>query len=275
MKNIDKKVVKDFGDEWGEFTHTELNDTAIKESFNSYFEIFPKEYLNKKNEGFDMGCGSGRWARIIANKVKTLNCIDPSLKALNVAKINLKNNKNINFFNASVDDIVLKENSQDFGYCLGVLHHIPNTISGIKSCQKILKPNAPMLIYLYYNFDNKPYWFKLIWLISNIFRKIISNLPFVIKKIISLIIAIIIYFPLAKISKYLEKIGFNVSNFPLSAYKNKMFYEMKNDSLDRFGTKLEKRYTQKEIKGMLLECGFDNIIFSKKIPFWTVLSYKK
>ena len=39
--------------------------------------------------GFDMGCGSGRWAKLIANKVKLLNCIDPSAVALEQAKINL------------------------------------------------------------------------------------------------------------------------------------------------------------------------------------------
>ena len=37
-----------------------------------------------------MGCGSGRWAKFIAPKVKILNCIDPSFKALKVAKIILK-----------------------------------------------------------------------------------------------------------------------------------------------------------------------------------------
>ena len=37
-----------------------------------------------------MGCGSGRWAKFIAPKVKVLNCIEPSDKALKIAKQNLK-----------------------------------------------------------------------------------------------------------------------------------------------------------------------------------------
>ena len=34
---------------------------------------------------------------------------------------------------------------------------------------------------------------------------------------------------------------------PLNIYKNKSFYVMRNDSLDRFGTKYEKRYSKKNI----------------------------
>ena len=77
-------------------------------------------------------------------------------------------------------------------------------------------------------------------------RKLISKLPFKIKKIVTFFIALIIYFPLAKISKLFNYFGFNVNNFPLSDYKNKTFYFMATDSLDRFGTKLEKRFTKIE-----------------------------
>lgn len=67
----------------------------------------------------------------------------------------------------------------DFGYSLGVLHHVPNTQEGINECVGFLKPNAPFLNYLYYSFDNKPKLFITLWLISDLFRKVVSKLPFV------------------------------------------------------------------------------------------------
>ncbi len=73
----------------------------------------------------------------------------------------------------------------------------------------------------------------------------------------------------------LDKIGINVSNFPLTWYKNEPFYIMRTDALDRFGTSLEQRFTKDEISKMLLNAGFENIKFSDREPFWTVLSYKK
>mgnify|MGYP000680857125 CR=1 FL=1 len=67
----------------------------------------------------------------------------------------------------------------------------------------------------------------------------------------------------------------NVNNFPLSDYKNKNFYFMATDSLDRFGTKLEKRFTKNEIKNMLLKAGFVDIMFSKNTPYWVAIAWKK
>ena len=222
-----------------------------------------------------MGCGSGRWSKIVAPLIKKLNCIDPSLDALNIAKQNLKDYQNVTFHNKGVNEIILEPGSQDFGYCLGVLHHITETQKGIVSCYNVLKKNSPFLIYLYYKFDNKPFWFKIIWKLSDYLRKLISILPFKIKKIITFIIALIIYYPLSRLSRIFYKIGFNVKNFPLSDYKNKNFYFMATDSLDRFGTKLEKRFTKKEIEDMLLNAGFVDIKFSESTPYWVALAWKK
>jgi ubiquinone/menaquinone biosynthesis C-methylase UbiE len=273
--NIEKKVIQDFGDEWNNFDQSSIKNLNLKKAFNQYFEIFPKSHLNKRAEGFDMGCGSGRWAKIIAPNVKRLNCVDPSPKALKVAKKNLKKNDNVFFYNKNVNERSLKNNSQNFGYCLGVLHHITDTQKGIASCYKILKKNSPFLIYLYYRFDNKPLWFKIIWKLSDLLRKLISNLPFSIKKIVTFIIALTVYYPLSKISKIFFKLGFKVNNFPLSDYKNKSFYFMATDSLDRFGTKLEKRFTKQEIKKMLKNTGFKNIKFSDNTPYWVALAWKR
>ena len=112
--------------------------------------MFEWKKLPNNEKGFDMGCGSGRWAKFVARKVGHLHCIDPS-KAIKVAKKKLKKFKNITYHRKSLDDVNLKNESQDFGYSLGVLHHVPNTQEAIKSCTKLLKPGAPLLIYIYYN----------------------------------------------------------------------------------------------------------------------------
>ena len=159
--DLDQKVIKDFGNEWANYDQSTIKNNDLIKAFNQYFNIFPKNFLNKDMEGFDMGCGSGRWSKIIAPKIKKLNCIDPSYEALNVAKKNLIDNNNVVFYNKGVNEKSLEPNSQDFGYCLGVLHHITETQKGIDSCFNILKKNSPFLIYLYYRFDNKHFLFKL------------------------------------------------------------------------------------------------------------------
>jgi len=272
--NLDKETVEGFGEEWRRFDQSQLSKAEKQKIFEAYFSIFPWNLIGKDSKGFDMGCGSGRWAKFVANKVHLLNCIDPSEKALNVAKRNLSNFSNIRYFNASVNDNILKENSQDFGYCLGVLHHIPDTLEGIKACAKLLKKNAPFLLYLYYNFENRSSFFKIIWRLSDFIRKIISSLSPKTKIFITSIIAYLIYYPLARFAFISEKLGIDVSNLPLSDYRNKSFYFMKTDALDRFGTRLEKRFSKDEIKRMLQEAGFQDIRFSKNMPFWVSISRK-
>jgi len=68
---------------------------------------------------------------------------------------------NIVFNQTTVDAPGIPAGSQDFGYSLGVLHHVPDTAAAIRSCVTLLKPGAPLLLYLYYAFDNRPVWFGL------------------------------------------------------------------------------------------------------------------
>ena len=150
MKNIDKKVVEDFGNEWSHFTQSTLTADELKSAFDQYFHIFPFNSIDKNSIGFDMGCGTGRWAKFVAPKVKTLHCIDPS-EAITVAKKKLKKFKNIKYHQRSLDSSGIKNKSQDFGYLLGVIHYVPNAKAAIKSCAKLLKPGAPILFYIYYS----------------------------------------------------------------------------------------------------------------------------
>ena len=268
----ERQVINDFGKEWGFFKQT--NRKELKNIYYQYFHIFPWNLINKQSIGFDMGCGSGRWAQFMAPNVGILNCIEPSKEAIKVAKENLKNHKNCIFQCSTISKCQLEVESQDFGYCLGVLHHVDNTLDDLKKCTSLLKKGSPFLLYLYYKFDNKPIWFKSIALIVDKFRIIISKLPFVLKLPICVLISIFIYFPLSKISWLLEKLNIDSKDIPLRAYRDKSLYCMMTDSLDRFGTKLEKRYNKLEIIEMMEKAGLVDISFSNKEPFWLAVGYK-
>lgn len=273
MTNKDETVIEEFGDEWTKFDHGTLNEEKLKESFQQYFNIFPWDKLSNDSVGFDMGCGSGRWAKFVAPKVNTLNCVEPS-NAINVAKNNLKTFKNVKFYNETTEDCTISFGSQDFGYCLGVLHHIPNTQDALNDCTKLLKPGAPFLLYIYYNFENKPIWFKFIWKISDYIRRVVSISPKPIKNFISAMIALAIYFPLSRAAYMIEKAGINVENIPLSDYRSKPFYQCKNDALDRFGTRLEQRFSKAQITDMLIKAGCTKIKFSSNTPYWCCIAFK-
>ncbi len=272
-KNLDRSTVDSFGDEWGRFNQSELPLAEAQRIFDQYFKIFPFELLTDNSSGFDLGCGSGRWAKLLCDRVGHLHCIDPS-EAIEIAKLSLSDKANITFHKKSVDDLSLMSNSQDFGYSLGVLHHVPDTAKAIQQCAALLKPGAPFLMYLYYALETQSILYKSLWKCSDYLRKIICRLPPTLKHFVTDFLAIILYFPLAKIAFLLEKFGISVAAFPLSFYRNCSFYTMRTDSRDRFGTPLEQRFTQSQIKELMLQAGFKNIIFSDTEPKWCVVGTK-
>lgn len=271
--NIDRLTVEGFGEEWAAFDQTTLSREELKLLFSQYFAVFPLDELAKA-EGFDLGCGSGRWAELVAAQVGTLHCIDPSAKALAVAERRMAGRSNVRFHNVGVDRIPLADGSQDFGYSLGVLHHIPDTLAAMRSCVRKLKPGAPFLVYLYYAFDNRPVWFRAIWKASDIGRSAIARLPFRLRKGATDVIAATVYLPLSRIAAAAARRGRDVSNYPLSAYRYRSFYSMRTDALDRFGTRLEHRFTRKEIERLMLDSGLEGIVFHEDEPYWVACGRK-
>lgn len=274
MRNLDSTTVEGFGNEWTKFDQSMLPEAELQELFDLYFGIFPWAALPAEPVGFDLGCGSGRWASLVADKVATLHCIDASEQALKVARRNLAEKTNCVFHLASVERIPLEDGTMDFGYSLGVLHHVPDTFAGIESCVRKLKPGAPLLLYLYYAFDNRPLWYRLIWKTSDIVRRIISGAPWSARLALSQAIAAVVYLPLARIAKWLEAKGKRVGHLPLANYRHRSFYTMRTDALDRFGTRLEQRFTSVEIRGMMERAGLEQVVFSDS-AFWCAIGYKK
>jgi SAM-dependent methyltransferase len=273
MSNIHHKTIASFGDEWSRFDQTGMTNSEARKAFDEYFSVFPWSVLPPDAEGFDMGCGSGRWARFLAPLVGRLHCIDPS-EAINVAKRVLTEHENVFFHHATVENSGLLPESQDFGYSLGVLHHVPDTVAAIKSCAVLLKPGAPLLLYLYYAFDNRPAWFRLVWMVSDLMRRIIHRLPPALKNLVTDLVASSIYWPLAKLSFLLERLGLPVHNIPLSFYRHHTFYTMRTDARDRFGTPLEQRFTRTQIETMMRDAGLVDIRFSEDAPYWCAVGSK-
>lgn len=273
--NMDTNVVRDFGSEWSRFDQASLSDADRTEIYGNYFHIFPWCRLPQSSIGADIGCGSGRWASLVARRVGHIHLVDPSGDALAVAMQNLSNMQNVSFHHASVDNLPFEDESLDFAYSLGVLHHVPNTADAISSIAHALKPGAPFLIYLYYALDHRPWWYRVIWRASDVLRKLISRMPVHMKNFVCECIALLIYFPLARAALLLGWLGILPDSWPLAYYRNCGYYVLRTDALDRFGTRIEKRFTCKEIETMLRSCGFTDIRFSDKQPFWCAVGLKQ
>lgn len=267
--SLDEATVQGFGLEWSTYDQTERDPESIRRSFERYFARFPFDELDDSTLGLDVGCGTGRWAAQMLERGHQLVTLDASAEALEVAHRNAPGARPVN---ASAVELPLADDSIDFAFSLGVLHHLPDTEGALREIHRVLGPGAPFLVYLYYAFDNRPVWFRGLWKVSDAARRFISGLPDKRRLAVTRVIAALVYWPAARSARVTERLGVDPSRVPLSAYRDQPFYVMRTDALDRFGTKLEKRYTRDEISGLLTGAGFRDICFNDDWPFWCAVA---
>ncbi len=273
--NIDNETIESFGEEWTTFDS--FNETEIYNAGDNYFDIVPEEILKNTTNALDVGCGTGRWSYYLAGKVGFVECIDPSKAVVAASKL-LANKNNIRISKAGVDNIPFAEGTFDFVFSLGVLHHVPDTRKAVKACVQKLKSNGHILLYLYYSLENRGWVFKTLFHLSNSLRCIVSKLPGVIKRLVCDLLAVLIYMPFVVVSRTLIKLNLSaafVARIPLSWYADKSFNIIRNDSLDRFGTPLEQRFSKQQITDMLIHAGCTDIVFADNAPYWRVIAKKK
>lgn len=270
--NADSKTVESFGEEWNRFA--EFSDAEIKKAGDQYFDIVTKEMLNENSVALDIGCGTGRWSKYISSRAKFIEAIDPG-NSVYAAVPFMKSCGNVRVTQAGYGNIPFEKESFDFVFSLGVVHHLPDTAGAIKEAAAMVKKGGWLLLYIYYSLDNRGALYRFLFSISNLFRRMISQFPRRIKFFVCELIAIFVYMPFVLLARLFKLFGGNVwKKFPLSYYADKPFKVIRNDSLDRFGTPLEKRFSRKEIENMLKAAGLDNCTFSENEPFWHVVARK-
>jgi SAM-dependent methyltransferase len=273
--NIDETTVRSFGEEWKAFH--EFDENELNRIGDQYFDIVTQAMYGKDKIVADFGCGTGRWTKYFAHKAGAIAAIDPSDAIFTAAAV-LEKTDNALLYKASIDNLPFPDNYFDFGFSLGVLHHIPDTPMAMDACVKKIRPGGYFLVYLYYNFDNRGMLFRFIYKMSNLIRLVVSKLPGKLKRFTCNILAVILYVPFVGLCRFLRMIGVPDrirQKVPLQIYEGASFYIIRNDALDRFGTPLEQRFTKKEITVMMENAGLTEIVFSPHAPYWHAVGKKK
>lgn len=139
------KTAKHYGDLFSEFDR-------------EYYIEEPKKLLGQRLErnGFDLskfpewtaldaGCGGGRYAVALKNLgMKKVHAIDISEINLNTAQKRKEEfgTQDVEFQQANVLDIPFEDNTFDFVFSNGVLHHTVDCAKGIKELVRVMKPGA-------------------------------------------------------------------------------------------------------------------------------------
>jgi len=275
-ENVDGATVASFGAEWSRFDQSEgtFSGQGREEFFNRYFAVFPWSELPADSIGADVGCGSGRWAAMVAPRVGKLYAIDPSPDALAVARKNLATFSNVAVVEASANTMPIDDASLDFAYSLGVLHHVPDSVAALCAIAAKLKRGGLVLVYIYYSLDNRNEAYRRMWRLSDLARRLISRAPRRMQALVCGAIACCIYWPLARSARLLDRMDILPASWPLALYRSQSLYVLRTDAYDRFCSPLEKRFSRAEIEDMLRDAGFRGIEFSPFEPYWCAVGRK-
>jgi len=278
-QNLDQEVINSFGHEWAAFDYSEIKiDEALNTQFLAYSSPIDLGQFNSSTSiAADFGAGSGRWTSRLLPHFSTVYALEPSDGASKVLKKKFADEPRVKILQETVGANSIPAHSLDLAMSLGVLHHIPDTGLAIRDIASKIKSGGVFPCYLYYKLENKPHLYRGLFWASNSLRWVISRLPYAMRRYIAQIIAGTIYLPLARTARILGNRGNDVSNFPLHHYADMPFVMLQNDALDRFGTRIEQRFSKKEIIEMLGKAGFElaTLKFSDIEPFWTFSILKR
>lgn len=151
LKNVEKRTPEVYNTLWKQFDkETMVNESValLKKQFNNQVNL---EYLKGKKV-LDMGCGSGRYT-IALSKLGAKHVIgfDLGEKAISrardlVQKLELDN---ISFQVGNFHQLPFENESFDFVYANGTLHHSTSIKKGLEEIKRILKPQGKAWLFLY------------------------------------------------------------------------------------------------------------------------------
>lgn len=266
---VDEDTQESFGYEWQHFDRV-LDD--YDEEATNYFGIVPRE-VTEDAIVLDAGCGMGRWARYAASLgVRRLYAVDFS-RAIDRARRTLEEHGRAHCVQADVCHLPFRDNTFDFTYCLGVLHHLQDPDAGMSSVNRVTRASGSLLVYLYYSLDNRPRVHQWLLAVVTAARRITSRLPKPLMNRLAWVIAITVYFPFTRFATLLERLGWTRAalQIPLSHYRRYSVRFMAGDAFDRFATPIERRYSRAEIAAWLSRYGRATH-FSEHTPFWVTLA---
>ncbi len=157
IKDEKTKKVTDFYNE-KPFPNYKTNDnkqSILRKGDKNFLANQFKNFIGYRKNVLEVGCGTGQLSNYFA--IGTNNNIiglDPTKASLDLAKKFADKNdiSNIKFINADIFDDVLADETFDFIWTNGVLHHTKDPYSAFKILIKYLKKEGYVLVGLYNKF---------------------------------------------------------------------------------------------------------------------------
>lgn len=262
LNDIPRFVSKDnysnnFGFQWDIFRKTQL-DSFSKTTISRQRFFRQCQWKSEEMQGalvIDVGCGAGRFTEIALKTGATIIAIDYS-NAVEACWNNLKHNSNLHVIQADIYALPFKSNLFDYGYCFGVLQHVPDVKKAFVCLVDKIAVNGKICVDCYMK-DWRVYCWVKYWLRPITKRMSAPLLLNIVTKIVPWFLPVgnlLIKIPV--IGHYL-RYALPVANYKgiLPLNKQQLIEWSTLDTLDMYSPKYDNPQTLKTIKRWFEEAG--------------------
>lgn len=252
-ESLKKRTQKTFGYQWNQFPDMVEQNRSL---FMTNYSAVPTEFYKGKL-GLDAGCGFGRHIYYAAELGAEMVGLDYS-SAIDAAAEVTRGVKNIHLVQGDIYHPPFADDTFDFFYSFGVLHHLPDPLNGFCSLLSKVKKGGVAFVWLYGKQR------KYLNAILESMRFISKRLPMPILKPISFVFALIDYYLLITPYKFINPILSIDKIFPVlkegrfSIYTKLPFRVTYADWFDRFSPPLRFYYDENDLKGWIKEGNLNN-----------------
>jgi SAM-dependent methyltransferase len=247
-----RRTQNSFGYEWSHFNDWRQSGET---NFNDYFQGAPWGSL-RTGVVLDAGCGMGRHARHVAAYAGRVVAVDFS-RAIDQAARNVADLGNVDCVQADLLELPFADESFDYAYSLGVLHHLSETERALRTLIRKVRPGGRLRVYLYWKRHG---WQGRVLAVVTTARRVTTKMPFALLRFACFALSAVLYVAVVLPYRVLSALGLSWhQDWPLFVYSKYPFQVLYNDQFDRFSAPIEKRYDSHEVKRLLEDAGLQDV----------------
>ncbi len=205
--------------------------------------------------GLDAGCGFGRSLRYAASYGAEMIGLDLS-EAIEAARDNTRHLPNVHLVQGDIFHPPLAPAALDFVYSIGVLHHLPDPKVGFLTLTRLLKPDAPIFIWVYLRRRGRQI------VAFSLMRAISTRIPLRLLNVVCLAIATGQWFTWIVPYRILNR--FRVTRrlaryIPFTLYARYPFRVLHTDWFDGLSVPLVNYYRREHVEAWYREAGLERV----------------
>lgn len=248
----------------------------LKYHYDHMQEVIPDKMV-RGSVGIDIGCGCGWDVFIMAKNNPSVRIIGMDISSgIYNALQSAKDLRNVSIIKGSAGEIPLKDETCDFVYSFGVLHHMADYKRGLLEINRILKKACPCFLYLYDNHSDNPIKYNFIKAISFMRRATVmlpSKILYLFSLFLSPVIVLLFTCP-AKLFKKFKLTYKLYQNMPFNFGSS--LFSLSGDLYDRFSAPKEHRFAREDLYKLFEKLNFSNIGITKlkATAGWVIWGYR-